>query len=303
METAADRRPVIVGLDGSKTDSVSFGVAAAEAARRGTSLLAVHAWLITDDRLPLEGGARIDPAIEVRLNRQLRQTVRDLAAGTGLDDVETRVLYGYAGHVLCRLSEQAELLVLAGHGKGAWRGLLLGSVSQYVVEHASCPVMIVHGVAAGVGGRVVVGVDGSPASLAAVRWADQLASSRQAGLTAVHAGGPSLERALFPEPTSIEDLGVWTEQARRALTRWLHDALPSHRRSDVKEVVNPGSATAALLEQVDEHDVLVVGRRGAGGFPGLHLGSVARRIISQAPGAAVIVPVGWLEASASTATP
>ena len=104
MGTPADRKPVIVGLDGSKTDSVSFGVAAAEAARRGTSLLAVHAWLITDDRLPLEGGVRVDPAIEVRLNRQLRQTVRDMAADTGLEGVETRVLYGYAGHVLCRLS-------------------------------------------------------------------------------------------------------------------------------------------------------------------------------------------------------
>lgn len=52
MGTPADRRPVIVGLDGSKTDNVSFGVAAAEAARRATSLVAVHAWLITDDRLP-----------------------------------------------------------------------------------------------------------------------------------------------------------------------------------------------------------------------------------------------------------
>ena len=302
MDTSTDSRPVIVGLDGSATDSVSFGVAAAEAARRGTSLLAVHAWLITDDHLPLEGGVRIDPAIEVRLNRQLRRNVRDLVVGTGLDDVETRVLYGYAGDVLCRLSEQAELLVLAGHGKGAWRGVLLGSVSQYVVEHASCPVMIVHGVAAGVGGRVVVGVDGSPSSLAAVRWADQLASSRQAELTAVHAGGPSLERALFPEPTSVEEFGAWTEQARRALTRWLHDALPARRRSKVKEVVNSGSATAALLEQADEHDVLVVGRRGTGGFPGLHLGSVARRIISQAPGAAVVVPVGWLEPPAPTTT-
>ena len=304
MGTPADRKPVIVGLDGSKTDAVSFGVAASEATRRGTSLLAVHAWLITDDHLPLEGGVRIDPAIEVRLGQELQQTVHDLAAGTGLEQVQTRVSYGYAGDVLCRLSEQADLLVLAGHGKGAWRGMLLGSVSQYVVEHASCPVMVVHGAAAGLGGRVVVGVDGSPSSIAALRWADHLATSRRAALTAVHARGPSLERALFPEPTSVAVLGAWEEQARRALTLWLDNALPAGRRRGVKAVVNPGSATAALLEQVDERDVVVVGRRGTGGFPGLHLGSVARRIVSQAPGAAVIVPPGWIEASAATtATP
>ena len=300
MTTSADRQPVIVGLDGSKTDVVSFAAAAAEAARRGTTLLAVHAWLITDDHLPLEGGVRVDPTIEVRLGRELEKAVHDMTAGTGLEQVETRVLYGYAGDVLCRLSEQAELLVLAGHGKGAWRGMLLGSVSQYVVEHASCPVMIVHGVAAGLGGRVVVGVDGSPASLAALCWADRLAVSRRAVLTAVHAGGPSLERALFPEPTSVATLGAWEEQARRALNGWLDSALPASRPKAVKTVVNPGSATAALLEQVDEHDVLVVGRRGTGGFPGLHLGSVARRIVSQAPGAVVVIPPGWSQAPAST---
>ena len=300
MTTSADRQPVIVGLDGSKTDVVSFGAAAAEAVRRGTTLLAVHAWLITDDHLPLEGGVRVDPTIEVRLGRELEKAVHDMTAGTGLEQVETRVLYGYAGDVLCRLSEQAELLVLAGHGKSAWRGMLLGSVSQYVVERASCPVMIVHGVPAGLGGRVVVGVDGSLSSLAALCWADRLAISRRAVLTAVHAGGPSLERALFPEPTSVATLGAWEEQARRALNGWLDSALPAGRPKAVRTVVNPGSATAALLEQVDEHDVLVVGRRGAGGFPGLHLGSVARRIVSQAPGAVVVIPPGWSQVPAST---
>ena len=112
-------------------------------------------------------------------------------------------------------------------------------------------------------------------------------------LTAVHAGGPSLERALFPQPSSVTDLNAWEEQARGDLTRWLDDTVPIRRRKAVEAVINPGSPTAALLERADKHDVLVVGRRGTGGFPGLHLGSVARRIIAQAPGAAVIVPPDW----------
>ena len=300
MSSAAHRKPVIVGLDGSKSDAISVGVAAGEAVRRGTSLLAVHAWMITDDHLPLQGGVRIDPSIEVRLGQELQRTVEHLVAQSGPEDLQTRVQYGYAGDVLCRLSEQSELLVLAGHGKGAWRGLLLGSVSQYVVERASCPVMVVHGVAAGTGGRVVVGVDGSPSSLAALCWADRLACTRRTGLTAVHAGGPMLERALYPEPTPHNVLGPWEEKVRGTMARWLEDALPRGRSRAVEVVVNPRSAAVVLLEQADEHDVLVVGRRGTGGFPGLHLGSVARRVIAQAPGAAVVVPPGWTDAPTRT---
>ena len=57
----------------------------------------------------------------------------------------TKMLYGHIGETLVKYAAEskAELIVMGSHGRSAVGRLLLGSVSDYVVKHAKCPVMIV----------------------------------------------------------------------------------------------------------------------------------------------------------------
>jgi nucleotide-binding universal stress UspA family protein len=57
---------------------------------------------------------------------------------------ERRIVVG-AAKVLIDASQGATMLVVGSRGHGGFAGLLLGSVSANVAEHASCPVLIIHG--------------------------------------------------------------------------------------------------------------------------------------------------------------
>jgi nucleotide-binding universal stress UspA family protein len=68
----------------------------------------------------------------------------DTAQALGLHDVESRVLYGHVGQELCALAESisADAMVLGTRGHGGLRRAVLGSVSDHIVRHAPCTVVI-----------------------------------------------------------------------------------------------------------------------------------------------------------------
>lgn len=143
--------PVVVGVDGSAPSTGALDYAAEEAEIRGTDLVVGHAWLHPvstgpGDMLPLvyDLSALEDEARSV-LTEALAATV---ARHPGLA-ARPELARGAAGRFLVEQSRKAQLLVVGARGRGAFAGLLLGSVSQYVVHHAACPVMVVRGVAGG----------------------------------------------------------------------------------------------------------------------------------------------------------
>ena len=89
---------------------------------------------------------------------------------------------------LVQEAETSELLVVGSRGRGGFAGLLLGSTSTSVAMHAACPVVVVRGiedeaaVPASSSRHVIVGVDGSKLSDAALEFAFHAASKRQVGL-------------------------------------------------------------------------------------------------------------------------
>ncbi|UOX90631.1 universal stress protein [Amycolatopsis sp. FBCC-B4732] len=140
-----DSGPVVVGVDGSPNSEQAIGVAFEEASLRGVPLVAAHAWndvAYEDTR----GTARILTQPATLEEDEERLLVQRLAGWQEkYPDVEIRRLLvrERARHVLLEASETAQLVVVGSRGRGGFTGMLLGSTSQALVQHAQCPVLVV----------------------------------------------------------------------------------------------------------------------------------------------------------------
>jgi nucleotide-binding universal stress UspA family protein len=136
---------VVVGVDGSEGSRKALRWAAAEATARGDDLELVHVWEPPQAYAPLGLGAYpLDPEPIREAARSLLEDLvsqaRELAPGI---DIRGELVEGAAAHALLDHARSADLLVVGSRGLGGFRSLLLGSVSQQVVHHAPCPVVIV----------------------------------------------------------------------------------------------------------------------------------------------------------------
>jgi nucleotide-binding universal stress UspA family protein len=138
-------------------------------------------------------------------------------------------------------------------------------------------------------GRIVVGVDGSAGSRAALRWAHAEAELRACPLEVVTVW-------QFPVMTSLpafgavpppEDLSGAAEASLQEVLR--DESVASSTTEPVTATVAEGAAAAALLEVAADADLLVVGSRGHGGFTGLLLGSVSQQCTMHGPCPVVVV--------------
>ncbi|MFA9444537.1 universal stress protein [Egicoccus sp. AB-alg6-2] len=136
---------IVVGIDASDHAVRALRWAFDEAALRGAELELVHAY-VRPEAFSYPGILLDDLPSDAELEAAARQVVEDTVA-----KVEPRhdvaftvtVAAGGAAGVLCDRAADAELLVVGARGLGGFRGLLLGSVSQQVVVHSPCPVVIV----------------------------------------------------------------------------------------------------------------------------------------------------------------
>lgn len=104
-------------------------------------VVAAHAWSI-----PTAVGFEMPVAsladVEIAAARTAKETVAELTLDDDSPTIETHVASGHAGSMLADLSKEADLVVVGRRGYGGLRSALLGSVSNYVVHHAHCPVVV-----------------------------------------------------------------------------------------------------------------------------------------------------------------
>jgi nucleotide-binding universal stress UspA family protein len=127
-------------------------------------------------------------------------------------------------------------------------------------------------------GRIVVGVDGSPSSRRALRWAVRQGELTGATVHAIIAWTVPVSYGPMPIPLVGAD---WAGNARATLDQALR-AEPGERSATVTSDVLEGGAARVLLDAAVDADLLVVGSRGHGGFVGLLLGSVAQHVVTHA---------------------
>lgn len=134
--------------------------------------------------------------------------------------------------------------------------------------------------------RVVVGVDASEASRAALRWARDHAVRAGATLEVVHAWNASDEHGwLQTLPPPARPTGV----AEEGLATMVEEMLGPDPAVPVHTEVIEGHAAKVLVDAAKGADLLVVGSTGFGGFNGIRLGSVSQRCATHAPCSVVIV--------------
>ena len=134
-------KPVVVGIDGSNDSKAALQWAVEYGKRFDVQVYAVAVW-----ELPLafgnmatypETGAQVEERTSKVLNEAVQEAV---GADSG---VLQRTERGHPAKTLVELSESAELLVLGTRGRGAFRGMLLGSVSQHCASHSKCPFVVI----------------------------------------------------------------------------------------------------------------------------------------------------------------
>ena len=132
---------IVCGIDGSAASRRALEWAIDEAARRDCKLRVVTAWS-WDGTEAMEAAST--PASELNHAREVQSAVlsQALAAADSAPEVEQVMTRGIPSEVLCTAALDAELMVLGSHGHRAVHDRLVGSTSQRVIRHASCPVVI-----------------------------------------------------------------------------------------------------------------------------------------------------------------
>lgn len=138
--------------------------------------------------------------------------------------------------------------------------------------------------------RIVVGVDGSPSSRQALRWAVQQAELTGGSVDAVIAWRPLPPAAGFGlAPLGMADISDFSQVARDILRDAVTGTVNPASPVTVRQRVAEGHPARVLLEAADGADLLVVGSRGHGGFAGMLLGSVSQHCAHHAPCPVVII--------------
>jgi nucleotide-binding universal stress UspA family protein len=235
---------VVAGVDGSPRSLDAVEAAAVAAAQRHRPLRIVHA---------------ADRTSEYPEEYLSEAALLAEKAAPELP-VASELLAGPPAPALLAESGRAALLVLGDRGLGGFPGLIVGSVAVHAATHGACPVLLVRGYYHH-SGPVVAGFDGSDGAVRALEFAIEEAALRGAEVVALEA------RTGAEAPNVPEALARVADRHRDVVVRHevVHDA--------AGRVLTRSSRTSQLL---------VVGDRGHGGFPGLQLGSVTQHLVHEA---------------------
>ena len=280
---------VLVGVDGSAASDAAVAWGVREAALHRLPVTLFHAVQPIVVGWPVgQLYAEIPERQRDEAQRVLERARAAVTAGPGgAEPPEIRTQRVYSGVVpaLVDASAGAWMVVAGSQGMSALGRLLLGSVTAGLLHYAHCPVAVVHsGAAPDPGAPVLLGIDGSPASEEATAVAFEEAARRGVGLVALHVWSdvavfPILgmdwhEREAEGQEILAERLAGWQERYPDVrVERKLFCDKPAHW----------------LLQESERAQLVVVGSRGRGGFPGMLLGSVGSAVAQSARVPVIVV--------------
>jgi nucleotide-binding universal stress UspA family protein len=265
MTMEALRSRVVVGYDGGPDGKAALAWAIRTAHLQRRPIRVVVAANAMDPVLISDFHERTE-----RLAKEWRVEAEIAVDEARLRDASVSVVHGPAVAVLLRSVTPADLLVVGCRGHAPFVETVGGSVSQHLARHAACPVVVVRPPAETASG-ILVGVDGSPESLAAARFACGRARLTQEDVTVLHA-----HRSWMPHPaTGAETHAAW-------LHDWISPVVEEYDDLHITEEVVDGSASKILGDRSVSASLLVVGCRGRDAFVDLLLGSTSQDVLHRA---------------------
>lgn len=293
--TSAPRR-ILVPVDFSKPSSQALGAAVALAQRFGARLAVAHVTRrnrpdshIVAEQLGMTfdtrraGRAKLVEFLERELLGDIQPT-RLVTDGVPFDEITKAAA-----------TWEADLIVIATHGYTGLKHVLLGSTAERVVRHAPCPVLVVRGrEKRGVKkafspdklSSILVPVDFSAPSLAALPHALALAQQYDAQLTLLHVIEPL-------HPDMLIDLTETQHTARAAahqrLTKLWEDTKKAWPRTGRELRTGHPVTTINALAKRTNADLVVLGTHGRTGWKRGLMGSVAERVVQLAPCPVLVV--------------
>lgn len=283
MNTTRPGPTVVVGVDGSEPARRAVRWASREAVRRGLPLRVVTAfeWMRGQPIGQIGLGESYRDIMLGVARRQLAEAVRVAEEEQPALEVQSQLVVGFPIPVLTAEAQRAELVVIGDRGLGGVAGLLVGSVAVALAAHGECPVVVVRGEAEtpDPDAPVVVGVDGSPTSEAALAFAFEAAAARKVPLVAVHTWWDLL---VDPTMAPLLDWDAIEDDEREVLAERLAGWGEKYPDVRVQRLVTRDHPSRALVEQSLRAQLVVVGSRGRGGVAGLVLGSVSHAVLHRA---------------------
>ncbi len=283
---------VLVAADGSQDAALAARAAVDVSDELGSELHVVHAWqAVPTARLKAFARAGFKRLGEERLEEGVKEVEKAKPSVAGAHLVE-----GGAADAILDLAREsgAGLIVIGSRGLGPAGRLALGSVSEAVVHHAHCPVLVLRG---GEGSwppeRVVLGDDGSEAA----RAAGDLA----AAFCGRH-GARGLVVRAFPRQPEVDvegresDARMVEDELRHEESALMERAgeLEGLLESRPKTRLAVGDAAEKVLEAADaeaaERTLVAVGGRGLGAIGRMRLGSVSTKVLHAARGPLLVHP-------------
>ena len=268
--SAPTSAPVVVGVDDSRLGLSAVRLAAREAAMHDRPLRIVHSFNWTAE-------PELPPETELRgpTERLIAEAVETASRTEPTIEISSALIEGPALTTLLRESGSAALTVLGDGNLSEWEYVPPESLAVQLAARAGSTVLVAREIARPTG-PVLVGVDGSLGSQAALDFAFDAATRRKADLIALWVWDP-VDRPEGAQPETEEALA-------EALAPW-QQKYPSVR---VVQRVLSGEPTEVMVEQSREVELSVVSARGEQPWRGM-LGAVSQSMLYHSPAPVVIV--------------
>lgn len=285
-------RTIVVAVDGSDEAEAAVVWAASEATMRQAGVTLLHVitplvttWLVEPVTFNIPEWYEEQAVATLANARKVLEAHLDPTSHAPL--VDEIVVRGNAVAALEEASRHAQLVVVGCRGLGAFGRMMLGSTSAGLIRNAHCPVAVVHDHAGDQTAShrpVLLGIDGSPVSEAATALAFDEASRRGVGLVALHAWS---DVGMFPTLKDWHDVRVRADEVLAERLAGWQERYPD---VNIERRVVCDTPARWLAEGSEHAQLVVVGARGRGGFPGLRVGSVASSVARHSTVPVIVVP-------------